>query len=124
MAGKRVLSVGQCYADHLAIAGTLQSCFGAEVVPAADGPEALARLRAEQFDLVLINRVFDRDGLQGLKLIDEIAADENLSRVPVMLVSNYDDSQRLAVERGAKPGFGKAALGHPQTVNRLKPFLE
>jgi two-component system chemotaxis response regulator CheY len=123
-ARKRVLSVGQCYADHLAIAGTLERHFGAETVRADDGAGALARLRQEHFALVLINRVMDRDGSQGLELIKEIQADEELRVVPVMLVSNYEDSQEEAVRHGAKPGFGKAALGQPRTLSRVKPFLE
>ena len=121
---KRVLSVGQCYADHLAIAGTLERHFGAETVHADDGAEALARLRQERFALVLVNRVMDRDGSQGLGLIKEMQADEELRAVPVMLVSNYDDSQAEAVKHGAKPGFGKAALGQPRMLSRVKPFLE
>jgi hypothetical protein len=43
--------------------------------------------------------------------------------VPVMLVSNYEDAQREAVAAGAQPGFGKAALGQPQTLARLKEVL-
>ena len=124
MAAKRVLSVGQCFADHSAISRTLEKAFAAEVVAAEDAGEALARLSQETFDLVLVNRILDRDGSQGLELIKQITTDGNLNRVPVMLVSNYEEPQREAVEIGAAPGFGKAALGHPQTVGRLKAFLE
>ena len=61
MAAKRVLSVGQCFADHGVITRTLEKHFAAEVVPAEDAAEALARLRQEAFDLVLENRILDRD---------------------------------------------------------------
>ena len=124
MAAKRVLSVGQCFADHCAIARTLQEHFGAEVVPADDAGEALARLREETFDLVLVNRILDRDGAQGVELVKEIVAEDELRRVPVMLVSNHDDSQRQAVACGAVAGFGKAALGQPQMLGRVKRVLE
>jgi two-component system, chemotaxis family, chemotaxis protein CheY len=123
-ARKRVLSVGQCYADHLAIAGTLERHFGAETLRVDDGAEALTRLRQERFALVLVNRVMDRDGSQGLELIKEMQADEELRSVPAMLVSNYEDSQEEAVKHGAKPGFGKAALGQPRMLSRVKPCLE
>ena len=92
MAAKRVLSVGQCFADHSAISRTLEKAFAAEVVAAEDAGEALARLSQEAFDLVLVNRILDRDGSQGLELIKQITTDGNLNRVPVMLVSNYEDS--------------------------------
>jgi CheY-like chemotaxis protein len=124
MSVKRVLSVGQCYADHGAIERTLQKHFAAEVIPAEDAEEALARLEAESFALVLVNRILDRDGSQGLDLIKRIQADEKLQSIPVMLVSNYEDNQQQAEASGARRGFGKGALGHPQMLARVRPFLE
>ena len=58
------------------------------------------------------------------ELIKELQADEELRAVPMMLVSNYEDSQAEAVKHGAKPGFGKAALGQPRMLSRVKPLLE
>ncbi len=40
-----------------------------------------------------------------------------------MLVSNYADAQKEAVEAGALPGFGKADLGDGQTHERLRNAL-
>lgn len=123
MAGKRVLSVGQCYADHGSISRTLGQHFGAEVIAAHSADEAKDRLRREQFDLVLVNRILDANGHSGLELIRELKADDELRKVPVMLVSNYDDAQQQAAELGAERGFGKAALGHPAMLGRLEPWL-
>jgi CheY-like chemotaxis protein len=123
MTTKRVLSIGQCGADHAAIARAIQRSFGAEVVPAGTSAEAFDLLLQEPFDLVLVNRVFDWDGADGIAMVKQIKADEKLRHVPVMLVSNYDDAQQLAVEAGALPGFGKAALGMPSMTGQLKPFL-
>jgi DNA-binding response OmpR family regulator len=124
MAAKRVLSVGQCMADHGSITRTFQRHFDAEVYPADDTDDALAQLRQGSFDLVLVNRVFDADGSSGVKFIEDLKADEILRQVPVMLVSNYDDAQREAVQAGALPGFGKAALGQPHMVERVKAVLQ
>jgi two-component system chemotaxis response regulator CheY len=107
----RVLSVGQCGYDHASIARHLLTGFGADVVGANTFAEALAAMRAGPFDLVLVNRVTDRDGSQGVDLIRAIKADAALSAVPVMLVSNYESAQTEAVGLGALPGFGKADLG-------------
>lgn len=123
MSAKRILSLGQCMADHGSISRTFQHHFGAEVVSADTPAEALALLRQEQFDLVLVNRVGDADGSSGLNFIKEMRADESLAAVPVMLVSNYQDAQREAEQAGAAPGFGKAALGQPGMVARLKSLL-
>ncbi len=123
MTAKRVLSVGQCMADHGCIGRTLRQAFGAEVVPADSVEEALTRLQAETFTLVLVNRVFDADGTSGMDLIQAMQADAILKTVPVILVSNYEDAQTEAVAAGALPGFGKASLGRPAMLERVKAFL-
>jgi two-component system chemotaxis response regulator CheY len=120
----RVVSVGQCAADNAGLAMTFQRAFGAEVVPAETAEQALALLGAAPAALVLVNRVFDRDGSEGLDFIRRLKADEELRGVPVMLVSNYPDAQEQAVRAGAEPGFGKASLGLPDMLARVKPFLE
>jgi two-component system chemotaxis response regulator CheY len=123
MTTKRVLSVGQCGADHYGISSTFRQAFGAEVEQAATQTEALQLLRREPFALVLVNRVFDADGDSGVDLIRRVKADEALRATPVLLVSNYADAQREAVEAGAEYGFGKAALGRPEMLDRVRPFL-
>lgn len=120
---KRVLSVGQCFADHSAITRVLNGTFAAEVIAADSTRQALDQLRRETFALVLVNRVYDADGSSGMELIRALKADEQLRSLPVMLVSNYEDAQTQAVEAGATLGFGKAALGEPQMLARVEPFL-
>jgi CheY-like chemotaxis protein len=123
MSAKRVLSVGQCWADHGSISRTLKEEFGAEVVPAEGADAALEELRQGDFALVLVNRVFDADGGPGMDLIRRLKSDPERGSVPVMLVSNYDDAQEEAEAAGALPGFGKAALGRPHMLERVRPFL-
>jgi two-component system chemotaxis response regulator CheY len=67
--------------------------------------------------------VLDADGSDGVDVVRAVKADEALRRVPVMLVSNYDAAQEEAVTAGAEPGFGKAALGRPEMLERVRPFL-
>ncbi len=106
----RILSVGQCSFDHASISRHLGQTYGAEVTGADTKGQALTSLRAGEFDLVLVNRVFDSDGSSGLELIRAIKADPDVAGVPVMLVSNYEDAQTEARDAGALPGFGKADL--------------
>ena len=123
MITKRVLSVGQCMADHGSISRTLRQAFGVEVASADSVEESLTKLRAEAFALVLVNRIFDADGSSGLDLIKAIKADAALKAVPVMLVSNYEDAQTQAVAVGAEAGFGKATLGRPAMLACVRPYL-
>ena len=123
MSPRRVLDVGQCDYDHSRISNLLRSQFGAEVVRVHSATEAIERLRGEAFDLVLVNRVFDRTAEEGLDLIRKTKADAKTSAVPVMLVSNFPESQTEAVAAGALPGFGKAALAEEATRERLEKVL-
>jgi two-component system chemotaxis response regulator CheY len=123
MFAKRILSIGQCSADHGSISRTLEQHFHAEVVSADSRDEALKLLRTDPFDLVLINRVLDRDHSSGLDVLRAIRADAGFVTIPVMLVSNYDDAQEQAVGLGALPGFGKAALGQPPMLARVRAAL-
>jgi CheY-like chemotaxis protein len=124
MPAKRVLSVGQCAADHGSISATFARHFDAEVQPVHSSSDALTRLRQGAFDLVLVNRLMDTDGASGIELIMQMKADEALRNIPVMLVSNYEDVQHDAVQAGAVPGFGKAALGQPRMLERVSSILK
>lgn len=118
---KRVLSVGQCGADHGRLSASLRSSFSVEVIAVDDAAAARQRLQAETFDLVLVNRIFDLDGDSGLDLIRELRGGS--APPPVMLVSNYDNAQQEAVAAGALPGFGKASLNQPDTLDKLRRVL-
>lgn len=123
MSGKRVLSVGQCMADHGSISRMLKAKFAAEVVPVDSIQETLDRLRLESFDLVLVNRVFDATGEGGHDLIRQLKGDHQLKDVRVMLVSNFSEAQEEAVAFGAIPGFGKSSLNAAETHESLRPYL-
>lgn len=120
MPEKRVLSVGQCFADSSSITRVFSQHFQAQVVSADSADEALSLLRGGKFDLILVNRVLDADQTYGLEIIRQVKADHELATTPVMLVSNYDDAQSEAVRVGALPGFGKAALGQPAMLARVR----
>jgi two-component system chemotaxis response regulator CheY len=121
VAAPKVLSVGQCAADHFALAGLLRNQFGADVV-AVGGAPPLDDGIGKRFNLILVNRIFDRGG-SGLKFIARLKADKSSAGVPVMLVSDLASAQAEAVAMGALPGFGKAALRNPETLERLAVAL-
>lgn len=120
---KRVLNVGSCTPDHRAICAMITARFSAEVSRAHHWDDAVAQLRAESFDLVLVNRVLDSDRSDGVRFIERLKQDPDLSAVPVMLVTNFPEHQRRAMQAGAVEGFGKQALAAPETWARLAPYL-
>ena len=119
----RVLSVGQCGMDHGSISRFLGQHFDVSIEEADGASQALDKLRDGSFSLVLVNRVFDRDGGEGLSLIREVRQSEATGDVPIMLVSNYPDSQQQAVALGAAPGFGKSELHASNLADRFASFL-
>jgi CheY-like chemotaxis protein len=120
---KSIVLVGHCGPD----AAMLRSLVGrvAPDVPlvAADDAESLDPL-VNPGCVLLINRVLDWgfETTNGIELIQGLAA---RSDAPVMLlVSNYEEAQREAVEAGAMPGFGKSRLYEPETAERLRAAVE
>jgi CheY-like chemotaxis protein len=120
---KRVLDVGNCVPDHGAIRSLLERTFGAEVVQAHGPEDTLAELKKGHFDLVLVNRKLDQDYSDGLDIIKSLKADPALAKTPVMLITNYENHQAVAIAAGAEPGFGKLSLNEPATIERLGKFL-
>ncbi|HVX12130.1 MAG TPA: response regulator [Pirellulales bacterium] len=120
---KRVLDVGQCGFDHGALSRLIAGEFGAQVEQAHRLDDALARLKGDRFDLVLVNRKLDSDYSDGLAVVRAIKGDASLAATPVMLVSNYADAQDAAIAAGAEPGFGKAEMTQPATREKLSRFL-
>ena len=120
---KRVLDVGNCAADHDSILRLVEGNFDAEVVQAHGPQDALAELRGGGIDLVLVNRKLDHDDSDGLEIIKQIKQDPTLSRTPCMLITNFAEHQRIAVQAGAEQGFGKMEYDSEETHDRLRKFL-
>lgn len=120
---KRVIDVGNCALDHGSLCDLIEGNFDAQLVQAHSAAEALELLAEGPASLVLVNRVFDRDGSQGLDLVRSIKADPRRSQTPVMLLTNYPDAQQAAVESGAEEGFGKRQLRTSETLDKLGQFL-
>lgn len=118
-----VLDVGNCTPDHTAIQMMLTRHFDVRVDRVMFVPEALEALGRGTYALVLVNRQVFADGSPGLPLIQAMHADAKLRDTPVMMVSNFEDAQQAAVAAGARRGFGKAALGSPDTIELLSQFL-
>jgi PleD family two-component response regulator len=121
--GPRVLDVGQCAFDHGAIRRVLKEHFDAQVEQAHTIDEAMRMAAGGNYRLVLVNRILDYDGAEGLELVTRLRSDHSTSATPVMLVSDRKDAQARAVERGAVPGVGKSALRHPSFPAMMSSYL-
>jgi CheY-like chemotaxis protein len=73
---------------------------------------------------VLINRKLDCDYSDGIEILKQLKADDQLQSVPVMLITNLAEHQDAAVAAGAERGFGKLEFEKAETLERLKAVLE
>lgn len=122
MSRNRVIDVGNCSADHSSLRCVVE-LLNSDLVRAHTVPEALQLMREQPAKLVIVNRIMDRDGSEGLELIRQAQQDESLKSVPIMLVSNYPDAQQAAISAGAVPGFGKSQLFTPETRELISQYL-
>ena len=91
---------------------------------AATSEETFRAVRDGHYDLVLVNRILDADDTSGLDLIQRLQSHEQTRHTPVMLVSNYAETQDAAVALGARRGFGKDAITSPETRAQLASLLD
>lgn len=119
---QHVLLVGHCGFDAPRLRKAVEGVAGGAVT--VDEATTADQVRQAGSDtLLLINRQlgYGFGTSSGLDLIRELAA--KTEPPATMLVSNYADAQQQAEEAGALPGFGKAALNNPQTLERLRDAL-
>ena len=120
---RKVLDVGQCNFDHTRISHFLKTNFDVEISQAHSFDEAIALAGESSWDLVLINRLLDADQSSGMEILKSLKSNEVTAAIPVMLVSNFEDAQKAAVDAGAEAGFGKANLDAETTLESLGKFL-
>ena len=120
---KQILDIGNCGPDHAGFSQLVRDHFGASVTLVDDLEHAMQALSSDQYDLIIVNRLVDRCGSEGLAVIESIKANAQYNQVPIMMVTNYDDHQQLAQDAGAVRGFGKSSLRAPETVELLGAYL-
>jgi hypothetical protein len=123
MPPKKLLSIGQCCADHSSISRLLTQNFQIEIINADNSKEAESFISTGNYSLILVNRIFDSNGESGLAFIKKYCSQQTSTSTPIMLVSNFDDAQKDAVNHGAILGFGKNALTSSDTLLKLKKLL-
>jgi CheY-like chemotaxis protein len=101
--GKRVLIVDDEVSLRVLVRANLEA-DGLEVEEAVDGIEAMNMLHRSSPDLILLDIMMP--GKDGIEVLEELAADEELKKIPVILLTAKGEQEDL--ERGAALG----ARGH------------
>ncbi len=101
---------------------------GYDVILAENGLQAIRLLRAQSFDLVLLDLIMP--GLDGYQVLSRLKADSVLKHVPVIMISALDQENGIArcIEMGAEdyiakpfnPIFLRARIGASLEKKRLR----
>lgn len=123
MAEARVLDVGNCDPDHGMISSMLRDHFDVVIDRVMFVDEAIQLLREKTYDLVLFNRLVFADSSPGIELLKRAKVEPETAETPMMMVSNFAEAQASSIASGGAPGFGKAAVNDPKTVELLSRYL-
>lgn len=96
---------------------------GYEVISAADGQEALDKIKENFPDLILLDVVMPR--LSGFEVLKMINQDEKLKKIPVIIISNSGQPVEInkAVELGAKDWIIKTDFNPQEVVEKVQKYL-
>jgi CheY-like chemotaxis protein len=95
-AGARVLVVDD-HAPMRLVCRTALERAGLSVIEAADGAEAVAVIRAEQPDLLVLD--VRLPGLSGWEVAAALSVDPSMNRIPIVFISAFGERER-AIEIG------------------------
>jgi len=110
--------------DTATVFETVLKQGGYEVTIANNGQGALASVRTETFDLILLDQMMpDMSGNDVLKTIKE---DEVLKSIPVAMLTNFshDELVKEALNRGAIDYILKYQISHEDLLKKVKAILE
>jgi len=119
---RRLLVVEDDPAEQLSVAQLLGHT-DIEIVTVATGGAALAALRANAFDCVVLDlRLPD---MSGFDLIEEIQNDDSLRRIPIIVFTGRDlsDSEEAALRRNAKSIVLKGVRSPERLLDETALFL-
>jgi len=123
---KKVLVVGNCDYDGPRIVAMINENFkNLNVMESKTIDKAINLIKKNKFELVMVNRIGNEDGRNGLELIDWIRnnKDKKLKSTPIMLITNYLDKMNEAMKHGAIKGFGKEDINSSRKLSPIKKHL-
>lgn len=100
-ADNRVLVVDDIASNRFILASHLKKQGISNISEAENGQQALEQLKADKFDLVLLDVMMPE--VDGYEVLEQMKADKNLRNIPVIMVTALDDmdSTVKCIESGA-----------------------
>jgi CheY-like chemotaxis protein len=120
---KYVLDVGNCAFDHQTLQSVLSEHWEVELKRTTTLSEAIRELDSTPYDLVIVNRILEGDGLSGLELVKHVVQNHQPQGIPIVFLTNYPEVQEEAIQAGASASFGKRDLRSNEVRLALAQFL-
>ncbi len=95
---------------------------GHEVFLATTGQEALLLVRSKKPDIILLD-VMLPGGQNGFDVLEQIKRDPNLSKTPILILTNLDTEQNTAMSIGASDYIIKANTSLDEMVEKVNKYL-
>jgi len=97
---------------------------GLDVVIAKNGSEAMKSIKAEAPALILMDLILP--GKSGFEIMEEIKADPQIPKIPVVIISNLGQEADIARGRelGAVEYIVKARTSIDELVSKIKSYLK
>lgn len=96
---------------------------GIDVITAASGQDGINQVKSQKPDLVLLDQIMP--DMLGNAVLTTLKQDPETSNIPVMLISNYNESQMMkeAIEKGAVDYILKYQIETKDLVDKVKTLL-
>jgi two-component system chemotaxis sensor kinase CheA len=119
---KRVLVAEDSITSRLLLKSILESA-GYDVTTAVDGAEALALLKAEEFDVLVSDIEMPR--MDGLQLTSRVRAEAHLEHLPVILVTALESraDRERGIDAGANAYIVKSSFDQGNLLDTVRRFL-
>ena len=97
---------------------------GIEAIIVKNGNEAIKLLKAQPFDLALLDIILP--GKSGFEVLEEIKTDPQISKVPIVIISNLGQESDIikGKELGAVDYIVKAKISIDEMVGKVREFLK
>jgi DNA-binding NtrC family response regulator len=107
---------------NLSLLEAMLSPRGYDVILAANGPEALEKIRTERIDICLLDVMMP--GMDGFEVCRQVKADDLHRNIPVVMVTSYADMENRirGIESGAEDFISKP-FESAEVLARIKMLL-
>lgn len=96
---------------------------GNEVILATTGEEGLLKVKQNIPDIILLD-VMLPGGQNGFDVLEQIKRDPNLSKIPILILTNLDTEQETAMSIGANDYIIKANTSLDEMVAKVNKYLK